>query len=160
MAANLYDFLAKYLWIALIFATFVNGASWWLRGQPYRDEDPSLTSEYCTVISSFLVLLNIPWLIMGAGILFGGVPNVVYYLNPRFPTPFVTAFFGSLLVTWAIITYWILARGGAEQLVKLPGFIEPNTSVTVIKAAWSLAILIAVAGILWLYAKDIQPADL
>jgi hypothetical protein len=150
--------LFKHFWVAFILITFLNGAIWWWRGTEHRDRDPSLTEGYRSLVLGFVTWGNIPWLIMGSGILFGGVPSIFHYLNPRYPSPFVTAFFASIFVLWGASIYWLFARGGAEQLVRHPGLVHPQTkSPALIKAFFLLCLAGGVAGVTAMFIVQIQP---
>jgi hypothetical protein len=100
---------------------------------------------------------NLPWLIMGAGILFGDVPSVVDYFNPRSSNPFIAGFFLSFGFLWVVGTYWLFARGGAEQLVRHPGLFQPISSPSAIKILWLLCLAAGVAGVSALYLRNLSP---
>ena len=150
--------LYKHFWAVAIILTFVNGAIWWLHGIPHRKRDPSLTGGYLSLIRGFVLWGNIPWLIMGAGILFGGVPSTVHYFDPRYPNPFVAAFFGSVFFIWIMFTYWIFARGGAEQLIRHPGGIFPKMSSPLrVKALWVLCLAGGIFAFVMMYLGKVIP---
>ena len=150
--------LFKHFWIAFILMTFLNGAIWWWRGRKDRERDPSLTEGYRALVRGFVTWGNLPWVIMGLGILVGGVPSVFHYFNPRYPNPFVTAFFGSIFLLWGAGTYWLFARGGAEQLARHPGLLQPPvTSPGLIKVFWLLCLAGGVAGVTGMFIAQIQP---
>ena len=73
--------LFKHFWVAFILMTFLNGAIWWWRGSKHRERDPSLIEGYRSLVRGFVTWGNIPWLIMGAGILFGGERVVFSHLS-------------------------------------------------------------------------------
>jgi hypothetical protein len=151
-------FLFKNFWAAFILMTFVNGAIWWRRSREYRERDPSLTEGYRSLIRGYVTWGNIPWVVMGSGILFGGVPSMFHYFNPRYPNPFVAAFFGSIFVLWAAGTYWLFARGGAEQLINHPGLAQPSiNSPLIIKVLWLLCLAGGVAGVTAMFIVQPQP---
>ena len=150
----------KHFWIAFIFVTLANGAIWWYRGREHRERDPTLVEGYRSLIRGFVTWGNLPWLIMGAGILFGGVPSIFHYFDPTSPNPFIAGWFGSLFLLWAAGTYWLFARGGAEQLVRHPGLIQSDiTSPSTIKALWLLCIAGGVAAVAAMYFGAFQPPE-
>jgi len=154
------DLIFSHFWVAFIVATLLNGGIWWSRSKPYRERDPSLTASYRSIIVGFITWGNIPWVIMGAGIVFGGVPSIFHYFNPRSSNPFVLAWFGSLFFLWLVGTYWLFARGGAEEIVRLPGLIQGNvTSASAIKRTWLLALAGGIAAVTAMHLLDFQPPN-
>jgi hypothetical protein len=133
----------KHFWVMFIAVTFANGAIWWRRSAKHRANNPQLSDGYRSVILGFVTWGNLPWVIMGAGILIGGVPSIFHFFDPRSGNAFVLAWFGSIIILWVLGTYWLFLRGGAELLASLPGLLQPPlTSPQAVKALW----LIAVAG--------------
>ena len=61
---------------------------------------------------------NIPWVVMAAGYLFGGVPSLFHYFRPLDGNTFVLAFFASVFFVWTMGTYWLVFGGGAEMIFK------------------------------------------
>jgi hypothetical protein len=152
--------LFKYFWVAFILVTFVNGAIWWSRSKPHRIRDPALTESYRSLIRGFVIWGNIPWLVMGAGIVFGGVPSIFHYFDPKSPNPFIAAWFGSVFFLWIAGCYWLFARGGAEELIRHPGLIQPQmSSPSAIKALWVLCLAGGVFGVALMYFGDFKPPE-
>jgi len=79
---------------------------------------------------------------MGAGILFGGVPSVFHYLNPR-NGPFVIAFWAAVVALWIATFYWLFFRGGAEDLITHPGLLN-----LAVQSPWAVKVffLLGVGG--------------
>ena len=153
--------LFKHFWVAFVLVTLLNGAVWWFRSKPHRQRDPSLTDGYRALIRGFVTWANVPWLIMGAGILFGGVPSMFHYFDPRSPNPFVTAWFGSIFFLWVAGTYWLFARGGAERLVRHSGLLQPSaTNATAVKALWLLAVASGPAAVAAMYLGHFRSPNL
>src|SRR5580693_2773384 len=82
----------RHAWVLFILVQCANGAIWWRRAQPRIAQNPALRDGYCRLIKSWLTYGNLPWLVMGAGILSGAVPSPFHYFNPR-NGPFVIAFY-------------------------------------------------------------------
>jgi hypothetical protein len=105
-------------------------------------QNPALEPGYRKLVRGWLIYGNVPWLIMGAGILSGSVPSTFHYFNPR-NGPFVTAFYVSVLALWILSFYWLFFRGGAEDLIAHPGLLNlPSQNPIWVKAFF----LISVAG--------------
>jgi len=101
--------------------------------------NPELKEGYGKLFGGYLIYLNVPWIVMGSGILVGGVPGVFDYFYPRAGNPFVLAYHASIVVLLVLGVYWIYFRGGAEFLVKHPGVINMD-----MKSAWAFKLLFAV----------------
>ena len=91
---------------------------------------------------------NLPWLVMGAGIVFGGVPSIFHYFDPSSANPFVLGWFASVFLIWLAGSYWLFARAGAETLIRHPGLLQPQLdNPALIKGIWVLAMVGGVVGI-------------
>jgi hypothetical protein len=112
-----------HVWILFLVVNAANGAIWWVRGRPYRERDPSLTEGYRSLIRGWILLGSVPWLIFGAGLELGGLTPWSYF-HPESSNPYVTAWFGSIVLLWLAGVYWVFARGGAEQLSRHPGLLR------------------------------------
>jgi hypothetical protein len=141
----------RYFWVIFILMTLVNASLMWRRAQPRIAADPSLEGEYRALIRALVIWGNIPWVIMGLGIMVGGVPTVLGYLRPADGNPFVVAFYASVIIIWLAGSYWMFVRGGAELaarmgIVVIRGSGKTVTSPTAIKVIWCLALLGGILG--------------
>ena len=59
--------------------------------------EPRPRARLC--IRGWLVYGNLPWVVMGLGILFGGVPTIFHYFNPR-NGPVVLIWYGTVIALW------------------------------------------------------------
>jgi hypothetical protein len=146
----------RHAWILFVVITCANGGIWWYRAQPRIAEDRRLESGYRRLVRSWLIYGNLPWLVMGAGILFGGVPSVFHYFNPR-NGPFVIAFYITIVALWIATFYWLFFRGGAEDLIAHPGLL--NLAVQrpwAVKTFFVLALTGGVLGLLAMIFGNIQ----
>lgn len=60
-----------------------------------------------------------PWLVMGVGIVFGGVPGLWNYLRPQDLNPYVWAWYLSVFGLACGFAYWVIFRDGAQRAVEL-----------------------------------------
>lgn len=96
--------------------------------------------------------MNIPWVVMGIGILVGGVPSVLSFLRPREGNLFVFAFHMSILVLWALAIWWLYFNQGAEFLVKYPGVMNMNMeSVKFVKFYFAACMIGGVIGMIFMW---------
>jgi hypothetical protein len=120
------------------------------------EENPALEAGYRRLIRWWLIWANLPWLVMGAGIVFGGVPSILHYLSPV-DGPFVLAFYGTIGLQQISAFYWIFFRGGAEDLIDHPGLLN----VRVKKASWVKAFfvlnLISMVAVIMIFRSIVVP---
>ena len=109
--------------------------------------NPALVPGYRRLIRAWLIYCNLPWLVMGLGIVLGGVPSVRHYLRPR-GDPYVILFYLSVIADWIWIYRWLFFRGGAEELAAHPGLFDRPMEVKKIKSFSLLALVGGVAGLL------------
>ena len=50
--------------------------------------DPRTSAEAVVLRRWFVVISDLPWIVMGWGIMVGGVPNIWYFLQPRSGNPY------------------------------------------------------------------------
>jgi Na+/proline symporter len=81
---------------------------------------------------------------MGAGALFGGVPSVVHFFNPR-NGPWVMAWFVTTAVLYVLAFVWLFLWNGAELLARHPAILGPSTREQS-PAAIRLTLVLMIAG--------------
>jgi hypothetical protein len=115
---NLFNIVGRYFWLlclALSAYQYVAG----VRSLASRDPtDPRASAEAIALRRRFVILSDLPWVVMGWGILAGGVPNV-YFFRPQDRNPYVLAWFASIFVIVLYFAFWVFFRGGAEKVVLL-----------------------------------------
>ena len=128
----------KIFWSIAIGVTCVNAYLLRSRARKEIERNPELAEGYAQLIKGYLVFLNIPWLVMGLGIIVGGTRGVLDYLDPRSGNPYVIAFHVTGFILWALAIFWIYISGGAEFLVRYPGVMNVD-----IKSPLVLKLLLA-----------------
>ena len=140
-----------------IVVTFANAIIMKMRVKKQIEADPSLKSGYDTIFKGFITWGNIPWVVMGAGIITGSVPTIFHYFSPQDGNPFVIAFFMSVVLIWILGTYWLFVKDGAEMLVKHPGIFNYDfSSPTIVKLFWILCLAGGVAGVAMIFTMNTQ----
>ena len=97
--------IEKSFWLIAIVVTFLNAYLLRSRSQEAIARNPELKEGYEKIFRGYLIYPNIPWVVMGVGILFGGVSGVFDYFNPAAGNPFVLAFHISVVALWALSVY-------------------------------------------------------
>lgn len=108
------SFLEKSFWLLMILFSYPRTPR---EIRNLAREQPEFGMEHSDLRRSLFLWKSLPWAIMGAGILSGAVPDLLHYFRPQDANPFVLAFLGSLLLTWAVALYWVF-HGGAEKLAR------------------------------------------
>jgi hypothetical protein len=128
------DLIFDNFWVWLILASVFNAFYLKVRSRKFIEKQPELQAGYDQLFKGELIYLNVPWVVAGIGIVFGGVPSFFSYLTPREGNLFVLAFHVTIIVLWILTIWWIYFRGGAEFLVKHPGvFRQDIKSPTLMK---------------------------
>ncbi len=136
-----FERLFDYFWLLAILTNVLNTIIIWVKTRPYVKQKPELAPGYSTLIRGFFFWVNVPWVVMGAGFLFGKVPSIGAFFEPQLQNSFVLAWWGTMFLLYGLGTYWILWNGGAEMLVKHPGFLRQTPSnPKIIKLFWLLAL--------------------
>jgi hypothetical protein len=106
-----FDLISRYFWAVCIAITFINfGIN---RGQPPRLPENDLLRR------RILLAMIAPWLVMGAGIIFGGVPGMWNYFRPQDLNPYVWSWYLSVLLLSVAFAYWVLIGSGASKVAEL-----------------------------------------
>jgi hypothetical protein len=127
----------RHFWLAFVVVTVVNGQAWWRQIQGRIREAPELAPGYRRLYRGYLFWANVPWLLMGAGVLSGRVGGVHDFLQPRAGNPVVVGWWAALAMLLALGTWWIMLGGGAETLERHPGVpMIPQWSARNLKWYW------------------------
>jgi len=127
----------KHFWLVFVAVTALNGRYWWAGVQARIQAQPELEPGYRRLYRGFLFWANVPWLLMGAGILSGQVRWMFDFLEPRSGNPYVLAWWWANGAVLAAGTVWVLWGGGAETLARHPGFaLVPEWSASKIRWLW------------------------
>ncbi len=153
-----FQIMFRHAWFVFIAVTCLNGAVWWWRGQVHIRANPALRSGYERLIRGWLIYGNLPWVVMGAGIVFGGVPTVLHYFNPR-NGPVVVRWYVTVVALWVVSVYWLFFQQGAEALVAHPGLLNlPSNRPGTVKVFFLLCLAGGIAGLLVMILLDL-PVD-
>ena len=131
------ELLFRHFWIAFIGVTIVNGHAWWRRAQSRIQAEPELEDGYRRLYRGYLFWANVPWLLMGFGILSGQVQWIFDFFRPAEGNAFVLAWWGAMAALLCLGTSWIFLGGGAETLERHPGvYMVPQWPASKLKLFW------------------------
>jgi hypothetical protein len=137
-------FFDKFFWVVVILVTLGNAAAWRRRGKQHISADPPLAPGYRRLTLGFALWGNIPWVVMGLGVLAGGL-TTRDYLRPWEGNPWVLAWYLTVILLWGILLWWVLRGRGAASIVAHPGLL--SIPITRPKHVKLLALLGVAAGI-------------
>jgi hypothetical protein len=100
-------FVFDYAWILFILVTVLNASILRVRSSRIVKEHPELQNGYDQLFKGYLLYMNIPWVVMGIGMIFGGVPSTLSYFAPRHGNLFVVAFHVSVVILWLLGIWWL-----------------------------------------------------
>lgn len=129
----------------------------------YTEIDPRLEEGYKKIIKAFSIYGNIPWVIMGLGMLLGSTQSIFDYFRPRDLNPFVLAFHASVIIIYIFTIRWLYFKDGAKFLEQHPGIFqksgffaqEENISANKIKILFGLMLLGGILAMSSMWAIDI-----
>jgi hypothetical protein len=113
--------ILNHVWIAFIAVTLLYALAWWRAARVRIAQNPELRQGYKRLIRGFIFWGNIPWLVMGSGVLVGAVESPQDYLEGWEANPWVLAWHVTVIGIWMLLLWWLFRRKGAEALVAHPG---------------------------------------
>lgn len=143
-------------WLMFVAVTCLNALILKIHSRQHIRERPELVAGYRRLVLGYLFWGNLPWLVMGVGIEFGGLPSIFSYFRPRDGNPFVLAWFGVVIALWILGFWWLFPRRGAEFLVEHPGLLRGlPRSPNLIRLFYCLSILGGILGLIFMWFSDI-----
>ena len=151
-------FLAKWFWIPMILVTLFNYRIMSSRTQTMAQGDPVRQAGYAYLLKVYYFSTLLPFIVMGMGIVFGGVPTVFHFFRPQDGNPFVLAYYATLFTLWILGFYWVFFRSGAQTLAHHPGVITKSENPLLIKLMVLFGLVAGIAAVFMLYQLDF-PVD-
>ncbi len=149
--------IAQNFWVIAVLITGINLLIFKNKSKDYIEKNPGLAPGYAIIFQHYFFWFNIPWIIMGIGIITGGVSDITDYFRPKDGNPFVLIWYVSIFSLWAAGTYWLFFKGGDLMLVRYRGGLRGNvTSLLLIKGLWLISIVWGIASVIFLYNHDIH----
>jgi len=103
-----FQFFGRYFWAIAIGISLINYVIGRRRIVAASGLNEIQQSETLGRFGRLYLLSDIPWLVMGWGVLFGGVPSVFSFFRPQDHNPYVTYWYGSLLLLAVVNALWIM----------------------------------------------------
>jgi hypothetical protein len=147
------DLIFDNFWVLLILASVFNAFYLKVRSKKFIEKQPELQEGYDQLFKGELIYLNIPWMVAGIGMVFGGVPSFFSYFTPRDGNLFVWAFHVTIIILWVLTIWWIYFKDGAEFLVKYPGvFNQDIKSPTLMKILFGVMLAGGIVAMIYMWS--------
>ncbi len=139
--------MERYFWLLAIGGTIFNAYSIKRVARSFIAEHPELEEGYEKLFKGYLFFGNLPWIVMGIGVVSGHVSGVFDFFRPKDGNPYVLAFHLIIIGIWTLSALWVYLGEGAEFLVKHPGlFSWQFKSPIVVKVLTAISIAGGAAG--------------
>jgi len=150
-----FQFFSRYFWAIAIGISLINYVIGRRRIVTASGLNEIQQSETLGLFGRLYLLSDVPWLVMGWGVLFGGVPSVFSFFRPQDHNPYVTYWYGSLLLLAVANALWIMLADGARRVRELQqlgvfGARQKNSATP----EWSIKLLAALGPVfvlIWIY---------
>jgi hypothetical protein len=113
-----FEFIGRYFWLICIGVTLIKDriSRAQVVGVPIDPE-----TQHAISIARARVRWGMlaPWLVMGAGIMFGHVPGVWSYFKPQEMNPYVWAWYATIFAMAVAFAWWVFLGDGALRAVQL-----------------------------------------
>ncbi len=148
METKIFYVLSKYFWLLGIAVTGINALAIELSCRRHIRQHPELRLAYSRVMCGMLVWWNLPWVVMGIGIMLGRVPTLWHYFFEIRGNVFVLAWWVSVFAMAIVSSRWAFSHDAAQLCSRLSRLCKwPLLHATGI----GVFILVALAGGLVLF---------
>ena len=112
------ELIFKHFWLVFIIGTLINVTIVSMAARKNRKSRPELAESHRKYIRVFAIYYNIPWIVMGIGVMIGGAPTSFHFFRPRDGNPYVLAFHGAFITVWLLSAIWIYLMNGAKVIAE------------------------------------------
>ena len=112
-----FDLIGHWFWLACLLIGLFNYRRASAQASVKFAADPARAAAAERLLRVFTAFNALPWLVMGAGVLFGGVPDIWNYFRPQDGNPFVLAWLATIFLMSVAFAVWVLAFDGAAKMV-------------------------------------------
>lgn len=106
----LFELVGKYFWLICLLFCGPNYLT------AMRNMGSTLDAEGRRLMKLFALGGALPWLVMGWGQLFGGVPSVFHFFRPQDKDPFVLAWVGTVFILTVWFAAFVFFANGARKV--------------------------------------------
>lgn len=138
---NFVPLIFRHFWIAFIAVTLVNVFIFRKRAQTRFQNDPALLASANRLLWGFAFWGNLPWLLMGIGIMNGQVPGIHDFLWAAQENAYVRLWYGAMAGLLALGSLWMYFGRGVQSVSKVAIEANPIWTPKVVGWAWAGAVL-------------------
>jgi len=113
-----FEAIIRHLWAVIIIVNLLNVTLLKKRIKEHIAEDAGLAAGYNSLLKKFAIYLNLPWALMGAGVMVGRIESFPDIFMIKGNDPFILGWWIALMLEIAFINYWVSYRDGAATLLK------------------------------------------
>lgn len=114
---NPFGLIGHWFWIVFLLVGLANYRRASAQARERFAADPQRAEHAQRLLRQFALLMALPWLLMGAGIVVGGVPDIWHYFRPQDGHPWVLAWFATVAALQLAFTVWVFVSDGATTMV-------------------------------------------
>jgi hypothetical protein len=118
----------RHFWFLFLALTFLAAGIEKIHAHFVVKKHPELREGYNKLIFGFIVLMGLPWLVMGVGVINQKIPSGLFFFMLQDGNPFVSAFFICLILEYVFCLNGIWFRGGVDFLLKYPSLLGASKS--------------------------------
>jgi hypothetical protein len=156
---QLFDVLIRYFWLVCLVFNLQYFPARVVRER--RNSDAEFAASDRTLRFRVFLWMCVPWIVMGAGQLIGGVPHVWNYFRPQEGNVWVALFFAAVIVLWLALAYWVYVGNGAmaivdHQLIRANGLKGPIAlTPSRVKLFVALTLVGGIAGMTMMFSMNV-----
>jgi len=155
METTIFYIVSKYFWVAAIAGAVLSALLINRRCRRLVEQTPELAPSCSTLVWGFATWENMPWVVMGIGIMFGRVATAWHYFLQVRENTFVLLWWACVFVTVVVSAYWVFFKGGAELYGKLSELYGARFgSATAVKVFMVGALVATIVLFVFLYAVN------
>lgn len=116
---SFFSIVGRYFWLLCLIISAINYAVGMRSLASMGPSDPRASAAAVALRRWFVVVSDLPWIVMGWAILVGGVPNIWYFFRPQDRNPYVLVWFATVFAIFVWFAFWVFILAGAEKVALL-----------------------------------------
>jgi hypothetical protein len=117
------DLFFKHFWLLLVLIHTINGIVLKFSVRKYIRTDSRLKKGYRDYLKGWFIIGNLPWLVIGVGVLTGLINNTFDGIDFTLNNVVSVVFLVTITAIWCAGVVWIYVKDGAKFLERHPGLI-------------------------------------
>jgi len=117
-----FSLFARCFWLIALGISLINYVMGRRRITAAVGQNPNRLGETLGLFGRLSLFSNLPWRVMGWGVLFGSVPSVFSYFRLQDRNTYVIDWYASLMLLSVSNALWVMLGDGARRLRELQAF--------------------------------------